>query len=144
MFLEYCADGDLKKLLEKRGGKLPESEAVQYFRQICEGFKELYKNNIIHRDIKPANILLHKGIAHITDFGFARTLDCSGMNNQLKLTYLGTPLYMSPQILAEEYFSSKCDIWSLGMMFYELLYGRTPWTGKTPNELLDNIKNKPL
>ena len=57
---------------------------------------------------------------------------------------LGTPLYMSPQILAEEYFSSKCDIWSLGMMFYELLYGRTPWTGKTPNELLDNIRKKPL
>ena len=51
---------------------------------------------------------------------------------------------MSPQILAEEYFSSKCDIWSLGMMFYELLYGRTPWTGKTPNELLDNIRKKPL
>ncbi|KAL4462170.1 hypothetical protein ABPG73_018915 [Tetrahymena malaccensis] len=144
MFLEYCADGDLKKLLEKRGGKLPESEAVQYFRQICEGFKELYKNSIIHRDIKPANILLHKGVAHITDFGFARTLDCSGMNNQLKMTYLGTPLYMSPQILAEEYFSSKCDIWSLGMMFYELLYGRTPWTGKTPNELLENIRKKPL
>ena len=81
MFLEYCADGDLKKLLEKRGGKLPESEAVQYFRQICEGFKELHKNKIIHRDIKPANILLHKGIAHITDFGFARTLDFSGMNS---------------------------------------------------------------
>lgn len=51
---------------------------------------------------------------------------------------------MSPQILAEEYFSSKCDIWSLGMMFFELLYGRTPWTGKTPNELLENIKKKPL
>ncbi|EGR34357.1 protein kinase domain protein [Ichthyophthirius multifiliis] len=144
MFLEYCADGDLKSHLEKRGGKLPESEAVQYFRQICEGFKELYKNNIIHRDIKPANILLHKGVAHITDFGFARCLDSTGMNSQLKLTYLGTPLYMSPQILAEENFSSKCDIWSLGMMFYELLYGRTPWTGKTPSELLENIKKKQL
>lgn len=75
MFLEYCRDGDLKDVLKKNGGILSESEAVVYFRQIVEGFKVLYNNNIIHRDIKPANILLHEGVAKITDFGFARCVD---------------------------------------------------------------------
>jgi len=55
--------------------------------------------NIIHRDIKPANILLKEGKAKISDFGFAKCLDTCGMDEQTKKTYLGTPLYMSPQIL---------------------------------------------
>lgn len=142
MFLEYCGDGDLRELIKKRGGRLTESEAVMYFRQICQGFKDLYKNNIIHRDIKPANILLKDGIAKISDFGFARCID--QMNTSNMFTFLGTPLYMSPQILMEEKFSCKCDIWSLGMVFYECLFGKTPWTGKTPYELYKNIKNNKL
>lgn len=56
-------------------------------------------------------------------------------------TVVGTPLYMSPQILAKEPYNSKCDIWSVGVLFYELLYGRHPWKGKGLKELLQNIKN---
>lgn len=132
MFLEFCGDGDLKDLIKKRDGRLTESEAVLYFRQIVEGFRYLSQKNIIHRDIKPANILLSEGKAKISDFGFAKCLDNTGMDEAVKQTYLGTPLYMAPQILMEQEFSGKCDIWSLGMMFYEMLYGRTPWTAKTP------------
>jgi serine/threonine-protein kinase ULK/ATG1 len=139
MFLEYCGDGDLKELLKRRGGKITESEAVLYFRQITEGFKALFEESIIHRDIKPANILLKDGMAKISDFGFAKCLDGVGMDEATKNTYLGTPLYMAPQLLVEDKFSSKCDIWSLGMMFYEMLYGHTPWTGKTPYQLWKNI-----
>ncbi len=61
------------------------------------------------------------------------------MEEIVKKTFLGTPLYMSPQILMEENFSSKCDIWSLGMVFYEMLFGKTPWTGKTPAQLYKHI-----
>lgn len=96
MFLEYGGDKDLKELLKQRGGKLTESEAVIFFRQICEGFKVIYQNSIIHRDIKPANILINEGKLSITDFGFARCLDSQGMEEQATLTYLGTPLYMAP------------------------------------------------
>ncbi len=70
-------------MLKKRGGRLSESEAVLYFRNICEGFKCLYQNNIIHRDIKPANILLHEGKAAISDFGFARCLESTGMEEAI-------------------------------------------------------------
>lgn len=61
-----------------------------------EGFKILYKNDIIHRDIKPANILLHEGVAKITDFGFARVIESSGKEDVSDLSKVGTPLYMSP------------------------------------------------
>jgi serine/threonine protein kinase len=91
----------------------------------------LYNNSIIHRDIKPANILIHEGVAKLTDFGFARVID-SGMEDQGAFSKVGTPLYMSPQILNDQKFSSKCDIWSLGMMLYEMLYGKTPWTANSP------------
>jgi len=80
MFLEHCNDGDLGVLLKKRSGKITESEAVVYFRQITEGFKALHDMNIIHRDIKPANILLKEGKAKISDFGFAKCLDTCGMD----------------------------------------------------------------
>ena len=76
MFLEYCEDGDLKHYLELRQKKeknyLSEKEATMFLRHIIEGFKELNDKKIIHRDIKPANIMLHKNLAKITDFGFAK------------------------------------------------------------------------
>lgn len=76
LFFEYCSDGDLKKYLDKKEGRrLSENEACLFMRHLCEGFKTLYDENIIHRDIKPANILLHEGIAKISDFGFARQIE---------------------------------------------------------------------
>lgn len=143
MFLEYCRDGDLKELLKKSGGHLSESEALEYFRQIVNGFKALYAKNIIHRDIKPANILLHEGTAKVTDFGFARVIE-GDMEKSGQFSKVGTPLYMSPQILDDQKFSAKCDIWSFGMMLYEMLYGKTPWTANSPYHLFQNIKKIPL
>ena len=57
---------------------------------------------------------------------------------------VGTPLYMCPQILNNQKFSAKCDIWSLGVMFYEIIYGKTPWTANSPYQLYKNIINNPL
>ncbi|CAK94087.1 unnamed protein product (macronuclear) [Paramecium tetraurelia] len=144
MFLEYCADGDLKDYMAKKEEKrLSELEAVIFIKHIVEGFKRLYKQKIIHRDIKPANILLHQGVAKITDFGFARVMD-SEMNDPAYLSRLGSPLYMAPQILEGQPFSAKCDVWSVGVMFYELLYGRTPWSAENAYSLLENIKKQSL
>lgn len=76
IFLEYCEDQDLKRYLEKSKKKngVCEAEALMFMRHIIEGYKELYKNNIIHRDIKPANILMKQGIAKLSDFGFSRVV----------------------------------------------------------------------
>lgn len=72
----------------------------------------------------------------IADFGFARQSD----NNSFMRTILGSPLYMSPQILREDKYTYKCDIWALGVFFFELVAGRPPWNLKT-NSMLANIEN---
>ena len=95
---------------------MSELETVDILRQVCNGFKECQDKNVIHRDVKPANFLMHKGVVKIADFGFARVVD--SVDEQVALTFLGSPLYMAPQILAKEKFSSKCDVWSLGVTIY--------------------------
>ena len=70
----------------------------------------------------------------MSDFGFARVVN--DLEQPLFLTFLGSPLYMAPQILASEKFISKCDVWSLGVTIYEILYGKTPYTAQNPKELL--------
>ena len=111
-------------------------------KHIIEGYKELFQSNIIHRDIKPANILLKQGVAKLSDFGFSRVVD--NPDQSQKLTLLGSPLYTAIEILKGNQFSNKCDVWSLGIVFYEMLEGKTPWTGKDLNDLKQNIQTKPL
>lgn len=147
LFFEYCKDGDLQVYRASRGGQssfLSEAEAITFFQHICNGFKSLNELKIIHRDIKPPNILLHNGHAKIADFGFARFTD--DINEKAYMTEgIGTPLYMAPEIYSKSQYSSKCDVWSLGMLFYELLYGKTPWIGRSSFDLFENnIKVKPL
>jgi serine/threonine protein kinase len=76
----------------------------------------------------------------VTDFGFAKALSSS---RQLTRTVIGTPLYMSPQILSKQPYSSKCDIWSIGVIFYELLIGRHPWSARSMPELYKAIMRSP-
>lgn len=102
----------------------------------------MHQKNIIHRDVKPANFLIHNGVVKIADFGFARVVD--SVDESAVLTFLGSPLYMAPQVLAKEKFSSKCDVWSLGVTIYEILYGMTPFTAKNPKQLLERILNDKL
>lgn len=87
MFLEYCNDGDLWQYLShKQDRRLSELEAVLFIKHIIKAFKMLHHCKVIHRDIKPANILLHNGIAKVSDFGFARVIEQSmdGTNKYLK------------------------------------------------------------
>lgn len=85
--------------------------------------------------------MLSKGVIKIGDFGFAK----KNVSNRMKIaTSVGTPLYMSPQVLKSEPYTSKCDVWATGFIFYEMLHGRTPWTAHSEFELVKNIETKPL
>ncbi|CAD8203670.1 unnamed protein product [Paramecium pentaurelia] len=119
--LEFCEGGNLQKKLEK--GALPQEEALQIFKQVVNGYKELRDKNIIHRDLKPENILFSKKIAKIGDFGFSKFLD--DLDQTILQSGVGTPYYAAPEIRTG-HFSSKADIWSLGLIFYYMIYGSLP------------------
>ncbi|CAK69262.1 unnamed protein product (macronuclear) [Paramecium tetraurelia] len=137
---EYCADGDLRNIM--KGRRIPESEVNQIFSQLASGFKELVKANIIHRDLKPANIMNHRGVVKIADFGFAKIVD--NFSGELLRTCVGSPLYMAPQILKREKYTTKSDIWSLGIIYYEMVFGMAPWSGVDEKSLTNNVMKQPL
>ena len=126
IIMEFCKEGDLKKLLKTRK-RIPDEEAYQIMKQIVRGYQELAKNNTTHRDLKPANILISQGCFKICDFGFPKVI--KDPNTALK-TCVGSPIYMAPQILEKKDYSAKCDIWSLGVIYYEVLHGNVPWVAK--------------
>ena len=138
---EYCNSGDLSQVLSLKKC-LSEPEAILVMSDILKGMKELVKNKIIHRDLKPANIFIHDGIFKIGDFGFAKQLH--DRSDRAFNPIVGSPYYMPPQYLQNGTYSIKHDIWSLGVMFYEILYGDTPWPSKDRDNLIKNICTKPL
>jgi serine/threonine protein kinase len=137
LVIDYYQKGDLSKFLN--GKALDEKYAKKYMRQLAEGLKYLYENKILHRDLKLQNILVtDSGDIVITDFGFARYFDNEIMLN----TLCGSPMYMAPEIMINKKYNSKSDLWSLGVIFYELLYGDTPYSAKNMIDLMRKIKKK--
>jgi hypothetical protein len=136
LMLEYAKGGELKQLmtLHKR---FDEGVARHFLKQFAEGLKFLDTKGVVHRDLKPQNLLLSAreldATLKIADFGFARTLDSS---RHMMNSVLGSPLYMSPELLAEQPYTKKSEMWSVGVIFYEMLYGATPWPDvRTPQML---------
>lgn len=93
---------------------------------------------MIHRDLKPENIIFKEGIAKIADFGFAKIVDDMDVANAH--TFLGTPLYCAPEIFEGKPYDSKADVWSLGCIFYEMLYGRVPFNASHIPNLVKQAK----
>lgn len=140
LILEYCNEGDLGAYL-KHKKKLPEDEAVECFVQILHAFQTLVKNKIMHRDFKLPNVLRHNGTIKIADFGFSKLL---GTEDQQVETILGSPLNMAPEILDRQLYNSKADIWSIGVCFYELVFGKVPYSAPNILDLLKKIRKEPL
>ena len=121
IFLEYCPRGSIKTFLGK-GGYLDEKYANRLMRQFISGLKYMFSLGIYHRDIKPDNLLLSNNYnLKISDFGLA-TLNNSGKFHRL----CGSPLYMAPEILITASYNKYSDIWSIGMVMFELLFGHHP------------------
>jgi len=139
---EFCNGGDLRSYICKQKDPIPEEKARIILKDIIIGFKELINKKVIHRDLKPENILINDNIFKLGDFGFSKHVD--NFKNQMLKTLVGTPLYMSPQILKHETYTTKCDIWSLGLIYYEMLFGKTPWPAHSQYELVKNITGMSL
>ena len=131
--LEYCDGGDLCKLIERRRAT-NESMAEKYvwllFHQICLGVKHLHENGIVHRDLKTMNILCSHGgrVVKIADLGVSRQVS---ENTMLLNTFYGTPLYLSPELVQNKPYNEKADMWSLGVILYEMCSLRPPFVANT-------------
>ncbi|CAD8144176.1 unnamed protein product [Paramecium pentaurelia] len=142
MIIQLC-DGDLRNYIKSKGGILEEAEALGVLRQFMQGCQEMIKKGYIHRDIKPENVLYKGNCFKIADFGFATKAD-TGSNAKIFRQSVGTPLYMAPQLLERQPYTAKSDIWSIGIMAYEMVYGKQPWPCRDIPSYALNIKNQPL
>ncbi|MEW6076548.1 MAG: serine/threonine-protein kinase [Thermodesulfobacteriota bacterium] len=138
--MEYLEGEDLDKYTKKKN-LLPMRKVIQYIAEIADGLDYAHQKGIVHRDIKPANVMLLKGEKiKITDFGIARITASS----QTKTGIIkGTPYYMSPEQITGKKVDGRSDIFSLGVMMFQLLTGEVPFKGSSPAELMHKILNEP-
>ena len=138
--MEYLEGQTLRDVLDIEG-RLPVERIVEIAVQICDALKYAHSNGVIHRDIKPDNIqILPSGQIKITDFGIARIMEEPSLTADGQV--FGTPSYMSPEQVAGKPLSAATDIFSFGIVLYEMLTGRKPFSGDTVVTITYNIMNQ--
>src|SRR5258708_29830483 len=142
MVMEFIQGDTLKTLLQSRGA-LPVTEALDITIKLADALAYAHAEGMIHRDIKPANILFSKNNTPIlTDFGIARIMDASGLT--MSGAFVGTPSYVSPEAGRGEQVDERADIYSLGIVLYEMLTGTVPYDADTPYAVIMKHINDPL
>jgi len=139
--MEFVPGEDLKRLI-RRMGQFPTGKAVSVAEQISEGLSAAHDLGIVHRDLKPSNIMVdEEGNARIMDFGIARSLQEKRITGAGVM--IGTPEYMSPEQVEGKDIDQRSDIYSLGIILYEMLAGRVPFEGETPLSIAHKHKYDP-
>jgi hypothetical protein len=135
---EYAPDGSLKDWLRRNGGRAPSvGAAVEMALGILAGLEHLHARSIIHRDIKPENVLLQGATPRLADFGISRVLKSTAKNTFIA----GTPHYMAPEAFNRKR-NQQADLWSVGVMLYQMLSGRLPFDGDDMAEIYGAILNE--
>ena len=137
--MEFLQGRELRDIMND-GGMLPVDQALDIAAQVAQGLSYAHEHEIVHRDIKPSNIMIVRdGHAKITDFGIAR-MASSSVRTQTGMV-LGSPKYMSPEQVMGKPIDQRSDIFSLGVMLYEMLTGQPPFTGENVNAIMFQTVN---
>jgi tRNA A-37 threonylcarbamoyl transferase component Bud32 len=146
MVMEYLEGEDLSAMLDEVGVIQP-NVAADYLLQACEALGEAHAAGIVHRDLKPSNLFLAKqrdrrSIVKVLDFGISKLVEPGATPLTRTTTSMGSPHYMSPeQLLSSKHVDARSDIWSLGVVLYELIAGSRPFEGETMPEVVGQILN---
>ncbi|XP_063230444.1 serine/threonine-protein kinase ULK3 isoform X2 [Bacillus rossius redtenbacheri] len=138
IIMEYCNGGDLSCFIRKRR-RLPEAVCRKFLQQLALALKFMRSHNVCHMDLKPQNLLLTTNpclTLKVGDFGFAQHLSPDTFMSSLR----GSPLYMAPEILLQQHYDYRVDLWSVGVIMYECLFGRAPYSSNSFSELAEKIK----
>lgn len=133
---EYCNGGTLGDYIKIKK-RLSEDDTLKIFYQLRSAFELLNKEKILHRDLKPNNILFHNGVIKVADFGFCKEM----LKDEMTQTMVGSPIYMAPEVLKGSVYDNRADIWSLGVILYEMLYGFCPFEESSIPKLINLIDN---
>ncbi|XP_076277262.1 unc-51 like kinase 3 homolog Aduk isoform X2 [Lasioglossum baleicum] len=137
--MEYCDAGDLSSFIKKRH-KLPEKICRGFLQQLALALRYLRNHDVSHMDLKPQNLLLTRKpqlVLKVGDFGLAQYLS----NSEQKFAVRGSPLYMAPEILLKRKYDARVDLWSVGVIMYECLFGKAPYSSGSVQELAEKIKD---
>ena len=142
--MAYVEGEDLHAVL-KREGKLPLERTLSIARQLCAALQAAHNEGVVHRDLKPHNVMMDKaGTAYISDFGLAKSLDAGAVGMTRTGEYLGTPRYMAPEQVEAKPVDHRTDLYSLGLILYEMATGDVPFTGQTTLQVMyQRVKEKP-
>lgn len=142
LVLEFMPGGSLHDLIQRSPANIPLAEALRLLRDAASGLAEVHAAGFLHRDLKPANILIAlNGTAKIADFGLVKV---SGAVALTGAGFIGTPRYLAPEVVSQRPADVRSDLYALGVTFYELLTGRTPFSGESPIEVLYAIVHVPV
>lgn len=141
LVFEFADAGDLHGQVNARAPNryFREAEILLIFSQLCLALNHIHRRKIMHRDLKTPNVFLTTcGLVKLGDFGFSRQYE-ETLSQDVGNTFCGTPYYLSPELWNQATYSSKADIWSLGVVLYELMALKRPFGGGTMRELIDNV-----